>query len=29
MNVIRFNIHNDRNSRDKVVQNISNNKVFQ
>ena len=29
MNVIRFDIHNDGASSDKVVQNISNNKIFQ
>ena len=29
MNVIRFDIHNDRASTGKVVQNISDNKIFQ
>ena len=29
MNIIRFDIHNDRASRGKVVQNISNKKIFQ
>ena len=29
MNIIRFDIHSDSASRGKVVQNISNNKIFQ